>query len=63
LITYGSNGLLFEKIEDKSLKKYSFFQWIENDVDIAINEDGDGLYLQLLKQVWNFKFDATKITL
>jgi hypothetical protein len=56
LINYGSNGLLFEKMEENPQKSYSFFHWIENKIEIGINEEGDGLYLQLLKRVWMFRF-------
>jgi hypothetical protein len=56
LVTYGSTGLLFEKFEDHPQRSYSFFHWIENRVEIPLNEEGDSLYLQMLKRVWMFQF-------
>lgn len=45
------------KFEDKPHRRYSFFQWVEYNLDLGINEDTDNLYLILLKQVWSFKFN------
>jgi hypothetical protein len=39
LINYASNGLLYMKMEEKPLKKYTFFQWVENNLDLSIQEE------------------------
>ena len=55
LINYASAGLLFQKFDSKHIKRYTFYQWVENDIDMNISEEHN-LYRLLLKQVWSFNF-------
>jgi hypothetical protein len=39
LINYGLTGLLFLKGEEKPHRKYTYFHWVEYDLDLAQGDD------------------------
>ena len=61
ILLYGATGLLDEKFEEKPVRKYQLYQWVQNSIDFGSNDEN--LYARLLKEVWSFKFMSTSETI